>query len=160
MRIKGNPMQLNLRPAWVAAIAALAALPCASVAAPSAPGLTPQAAINDYCAAWSVADRSARERMLARVWAPDAVYSDPGPTYSTGVAGLSGVIADFQRQFPGTHFLCSDPQAHHRFMRVTWILVRSDGAQVTHGEDIYDMAPDGRIQRIVGFFGDAPAIKP
>ena len=129
---------------------------CAAMAAPAEP-LTPASAVADYCAAWSISDRGARDRLLARVWAPDGVYSDPEPTLAKGRAALSDVIATFQRQYPGTHFECSAPQTHHRAMRVTWILLKPDGSQVTHGVDIYDMARDGRIQRIVGFFGDPPS---
>jgi len=144
-----------------AALAGLAVLGLSGpVRAQPAAASKPASAVNDYCAAWSVTDRAARDRMLARVWAADGVYSDPGPTYVTGVAGLSGAIAEFQRQYPGTHFRCSTPQAHHNFMRVTWILLRQNGTPVTHGVDIYDMAKDGRIQRIVGFFGDPPAVAP
>jgi len=125
--------------------------------APAAPHLTPQAAVTDYCAAWSVTDPAARERMLARVWAPGGVYSDPDPTYAVGAKALSEVIAKFQKGYPGARFRCGAPQAHHNFMGVSWILPKADGSPVTHGIDIYDMAPGGRIARIVGFFGDPPA---
>jgi hypothetical protein len=43
---------------------------------------------------------------------------------------------------------------------ITPKLLRPDGTQVTHGMVIYDMARDDRIQRIVGFFGDPPAVTP
>jgi hypothetical protein len=122
--------------------------------------LTPDAAVSDYCAAWSTADRGARDRLLARVWAADGTYSDPTPTLAKGRVVLSDVIADFQRQNPGAHFACSAPQMHHRAMRTTWILLRPDGAQVTQGVDIFDMARDGRIQRVVGFFGAPPSVSP
>jgi hypothetical protein len=42
-------------------------------------------------------------------------------------------------------------------MRVSWILLRPDGMQLTEGMDFYDLAPDGRISRAVGFFGAPPA---
>src|SRR4051812_28674015 len=142
-----------------AALFAAVGLPYAVRAEPAKP-LTPDAAVTDYCAAWSVADRGARDRMLARIWAADGVYSDPEPTLAKGRAALSDVIAKFQRQYPGTHFRCSAPQMHHREMRVTWILLAPDGSQVTQGVDIYDMAQDGRIQRIVGFFGEPPSVAP
>jgi hypothetical protein len=138
-----------------AVLFATVGLSCAAMAEPAKP-LTPESAVTDYCAAWSVADRGVRDRLLARVWAADGVYSDPTPTLAKGRAALSEVIADFQRQNPGAHFRCSAPQMHHRAMRVTWILLGPDGSQVTHGVDIYDMARDGRIQRIVGFFGEPP----
>ena len=139
-----------------AMFAAAVGLSCTAMAEPAKP-LTPDAAVKDYCAAWSTADRGVRDRLLARVWAPDGVYSDPEPTLAKGRAALSDAIAAFQRQYPGTHFQCSTPQSHHSAMRATWILLRPDGAQVTHGMDIYDMARDGRIQSVVGFFGDPPS---
>jgi hypothetical protein len=145
--------------ACVAIFAAVAGLARSAVAAAAAQ-LEPKAAVADYCAAWSVTDRGARDRLLARVWAADGVYSDPAPTLAKGRAALSDVITDFQRHYPRTHFRCSAPQMHHRFMRASWVLVRADGKEVTHGMDIYDMAQDGRIQRIVGFFGDPPAVTP
>jgi hypothetical protein len=142
-----------------AVLFATVGLSWAAMAEPTKP-LTPDSAVTDYCAAWSVADRGARDRLLARVWAADGVYSDPEPTLANGRAALSNVIAKFQRHYPGTHFRCSAPQMHHRAMRVTWILLAPDGSQVTHGVDIYDMARDGRIQRIVGFFGEPPSVTP
>jgi hypothetical protein len=142
-----------------AAVLAVGGLSHAAMAEP-AKRLTPDSAVTDYCAAWSVADRGARDRLLARVWAADGVYSDPDTAPAKGRAALSDVIAKFQRQYPDTHFQCSAPQMHHRAMRATWILLRPDGTQVTHGVDIYDMARDGRIQRIVGFFGAPPSVTP
>lgn len=146
----------NLLMACAAAAVGAVASP---VLADPLPSLSPEAAVTAYCAAWSITDRGARDQALARVWDADGVYSDPG-AYAKGVKGLSDAIADFQRSNAGTHFTCSKPQSHHRFMRATWILLRPDGTQVTHGVDFYDTAPDGRIQRVVGFFGPPPTATP
>ena len=126
-------------------------------AAPSDMRVTPDAAVVAYCAAWNTTDRSARDRLLADVWALDGVYSDPDPTLTRGRAALSDAITEFQHHYPGSRFRCSAPQEHHRAMRVSWILLRPDGTQVTEGMDFYDLAPDGRITRVVGFFGAPPA---
>src|SRR4051794_25448093 len=125
MRRRGHELRLVC-----AVLFAAVGLSRVAMAEPAKP-LTPDAAVTDYCAAWSVTDRGARDRLLARIWATDGVYSDPEPTLAKGRAALSGVIANFQRHYPATHFRCSAPQMHHRAMRVTWILLRSDGTQVT-----------------------------
>lgn len=39
---------------------------------------------------------------------------------------------------------------------MSWILLGPGGAQLTQGMDFYDLAPDGRIIRVVGFFGAPP----
>jgi hypothetical protein len=118
--------------------------------------VTPDAAVVAYCAAWNTPDRSARDRLLARVWAADGVYSDPEPTLATGRAALGNAIAKFQHHYPGARFRCSAPQTHHRAMRVSWTLLGADGRQITQGMDFYDLAPDGLISRVVGFFGAPP----
>ena len=53
-----------------AVLFATVGLSCAAMAEPAKP-LTPDSAVTDYCAAWSVADRGVRDRLLARVWAAD-----------------------------------------------------------------------------------------
>lgn len=69
-------------------------------------------------------------------------------------ASLSTVV------YPGGRFRCSAPQTHHGFMRTTWIFLRPDKTEIARGEDFFELAGDGRIRRVTGFFGEAPAIKP
>ena len=131
----------------------------ATIAAP-AKHLTPAAAVAGHCAAWNTTDRAKRDILLKRVFARDGVYSDPTPTYVTGRAALSKEIASFQRQYPGARFRCSAPQIHHDAMRVSWLLRDRDGKVVTEGMDFYELAPDGLIRRVTGFFGPPPALGP
>jgi len=118
--------------------------------------VTPEAAVVAYCAAWNTTERSTRDRLLARVWAANGVYMDPEPTLAAGRAALSDAIAKFQHDYPGNRFRCSAPQMDHRSMRVSWVRLGPDGKQLGQGMDFYDLAPDGRISRIVGFFGPPP----
>jgi len=118
--------------------------------------LGPDSAVVVYCAAWNADDRATRDRLLARVWTPDGVYADPNPTRTVGRAALSDTIAALQRRYPGARFHCSAPQVHHGAMRTTWIFRRPDGSEVAHGMDFFELAEDGRIRRVVGFFGDPP----
>lgn len=139
------------------AVVALAnAAMAAPAAAPADLRVTPEAAITGYCAAWNTTDRSTRDRLLARVWAADGVYMDPEPTLAAGRAALSDAIADFQHHYPGNRFRCSAPQMDHRSMRVSWIRLGPDGKSLGQGMDFYDLGSDGRISRIVGFFGPPP----
>ncbi|HEY3948974.1 nuclear transport factor 2 family protein [Phenylobacterium sp.] len=127
---------------------------------PPAPGLTPAEVVAAHCAAWNTTDRAERDRLLERVFAADGVYADPTPTYAAGRAALSATIADFQRQTPGARFRCSAPQTHHSAMRVSWLLQGGDGKTITQGQDFYELAPNGQIRRITGFFGPAPSVAP
>jgi hypothetical protein len=47
--------------------------------------------------------------------------------------------------------------AHHAELRFGWELAAPDGAVVVAGIDIGELAPDGRLRRITGFFGELPA---
>lgn len=119
--------------------------------------ITPEAAVVAYCAPWNTTDRSARDGLLARVWAVAGVYIDPEPTLAVGRAALGDAIAEFQQHYPGDRFRCGAPQTHHRAIRVSWIRLGPDGKQLAQGMDFHDLAPDGRISRVVGFFGAPPA---
>jgi hypothetical protein len=145
--------------------AALGALACGAAASSAqvrqgARTLTPDAAVVAYCAAWNTVDRAQRDRLLERVWAPDGVYSDPNPTLTVGRPALSDTIAALQRRYPGARFRCSAPQIHHRSMRVTWVFLRPDKTEIANGVDFHELAADGRIRRVTGFFGAPPVIKP
>ena len=119
---------------------------------------TPAEAVADHCAAWNTTDRANRDLLLKRVFARDGVYNDPTPTYVAGRVALSNEISRFQRQYPGARFRCSAPQTHHRSMRVTWLLRGPDGKTLTQGMDFYELAPNGLIRRVTGFFGPPPML--
>lgn len=139
--------------------ASVAAMPRAE-AQQATPLLSPDAAVATYCTAWNTTDSAERECLLARVWAPDGAYSDPDTTPTTGRAALSDAITTFQHGHPGVRFRCSVPQVHHGAMRTAWIAVGPDGKELWHGTDFGELAADGRIRRVVGFFGDAPVVRP
>ena len=120
--------------------------------------LTPAAAVAGHCAAWNATNRVERDHLLTRVFAPDGIYNDPDPTYVAGRAALSDEIARFRDHHPGTRFRCSAPQTHHNAMRVSWLLLGPDGQTLSEGMDFYQLAPDGLIRRVTGFFGPAPVV--
>ena len=154
---------MSKKPAATFGTILLAAIAPVAMAAPAqdrrpATHPTPAAAVAGHCAAWNTTGRADRDKLLIRVFARDGVYSDPTPTYATGRAALSDAIAGFQRQYPGARFRCSAPQTHHRAMRVSWLLTGANGKVITQGMDFYELAPDGLVRRVTGFFGPPPAI--
>ena len=125
----------------------------------SAHTISPDSAVIIYCAAWNTDNKAERDHLLARVWTPDGVYSDPNPTRTVGRAALSDTIAALQHRYPGARFRCSAPQVHHSAMRTTWIFRKPDGSEIARGMDFFELAEDGRIRRVTGFFGPPPAIE-
>lgn len=116
------------------------------------------ATVDTYLAAWSEVDAGRRDELVQRAWAPDGTLTDP-PMAAAGQAGISELHATMQGQYPGHRFRrASAVDVHHDRFRVGWQLVAPDGAVVLAGVDVGELADDGRVQRITGFFGDLPAV--
>ena len=115
------------------------------------------ATVDTYLAAWNETDPARRAELVEQVWAPDGTLTDP-PLAASGHAGISDLHAALQGQFPGHRFRrASAVDAHHDRFRVGWELVGPDGAVALAGTDVGQLAEDGRLRSITGFFGELPA---
>jgi hypothetical protein len=113
--------------------------------------------VRTYASAWTQTDESARRRALQAAWADDGAYRDPTALVE-GREALVKHIGGFQAQMPAHRLVVtSDVDEHHGFLRFTWAIQNSDGNLVLEGIDFGELADDGRLRRIVGFFGPLPA---
>ena len=120
----------------------------------SAPNI--QTVVETYVAAWRERDAEARLRLLEQSWADDGVYVDP-LTRTEGRAALSRMIGRYHQERPDTQVvLTSGVDHHHRELRFTWALLGDNGATLMIGMDFGQIAEDGRLQQITGFFGPMP----
>jgi hypothetical protein len=101
--------------------------------------------------------RSARRaEHIACAWTGDGRYVDPA-LEAEGHAALGDMVAGVQARFPGHRFRrISGIDVHHDQLRFAWDLAAPDGAVVVAGIDVGARAPDGRLHRITGFFGEIP----
>jgi hypothetical protein len=112
--------------------------------------------IDKYLVAWTEPDAPRRGVLIQEVWAPEGQLIDP-PLAAEGHRGISDMAAAMQGQFPGHSFRrVSGVDAHHDQFRFAWELVGPDGTVVIAGLDVGELAGDGRLRRITGFFGDVP----
>jgi hypothetical protein len=110
-----------------------------------------------YGAAWNETDQVQRTTRLERSWADDGVYHDPTGT-AEGRAALVGHIRDFQAMYPGhTIDLTSGVDSNGAELRWTW-MVHNDVEVIVEGVDSAELAPDGRVRRIGGFFEPFPPL--
>ena len=118
----------------------------------------PTATVDGYLAAYGEPDPARRAALIAQVWAEDGRLVDP-PAGAEGHDGISALADAVQAQFAGHRFRrTSAVDAHNDAVRFAWELVGPDGAVALAGMDVGEFAPDGRLRRITGFFGDlAPA---
>jgi hypothetical protein len=106
-----------------------------------------------YCEAWGEADVDRRRQMLERVWALEGTYTDP-VSHVEGREALIQRITAFLEKFPGAQIVpSSHADLHHGMVRFTWRFVAADGKTVNEGIDFGMVASDGKLQKIVGFFG-------
>jgi hypothetical protein len=106
-----------------------------------------------YGAAWNEPDLAARQRLLEKAWSATGTYTDP-TVHLEGRDALAQHIAGFQKGLPGATIVpTSHADLHHGRLRFTWRLVKGDGSTLTEGIDFGELDAEGRIQKIVGFFG-------
>jgi len=109
--------------------------------------------IATYCRAWSELDPASREAALEAVWAEGAIYSDPS-VLAAGKSELIEHIAKVQAKYPGARVVrTSALDPHHSYLRFAWIAILADGTRLVEGVDFAELAHDGKLRRIVGFFG-------
>ena len=114
--------------------------------------------VDTYLAMWNETDPKRRARLIEQAWVGDGRYADP-MLEARGHGALGEMVAGVQAKFPGHRFRRrSGVDTHHEQLRFAWDLVAPDGAVVVAGIDIGAVAADGRLERITGFFGEAPAL--
>jgi hypothetical protein len=112
--------------------------------------------VTQYMAAWNETDTAARQTLLEQCWADGGVYVDPNVEL-TGREALSQHIAKVRAGRPGARLeFMSGIDIHHNVLRFHWRLVRADGTNGDTSIDFGEMGSDGRLIKIMGFFGPAP----
>ena len=120
--------------------------------AANAPALSAaEGTIEAYVATWNETDASRRQAGIARAWAPAARYRDPLMA-SDGHAGIDAMLAAVQAKFPGFVLRrTSGVDCHNGSARFSWSLGPAAGPAVVEGVDFCALAPDGRLEQVVGF---------
>jgi hypothetical protein len=113
--------------------------------------------IDTHLAAYCEPDADRRKELVAATWAEDGSLFDP-PFDGTGhdaIAGMGGVVLT---HYPNHTFVrTSAVDAHHNFARYSWALVAPDGTHAVSGIDVVETGADGRLVKVVGFFGPLAA---
>ena len=114
--------------------------------------------VDTHLAAYCEPDPVRRGDLVASVWAPEGAVFDP-PFEGAGHDGIAAMTDTVLTHFPGHTFRrTTEIDAHHTFGRYGWALVGPDGATAVTGTDIVEFDDDGRLTKIIGFFGDLAPI--
>jgi hypothetical protein len=114
--------------------------------------------VDAHLEAYALADVERRRALVEAAWHPDGRLIDP-PFDGAGHDGIVALADAVVTHYPGHTFRrTTEIDAHHDSARYGWALVAADGTVAVAGTDVVDLAPDGRLLRVVGFFGDPVAL--
>jgi len=109
--------------------------------------------IDMHLQAYAMADPDRRGELVAAAWNADGELLDP-PLEGRGRAEISALADVVLTHYVGHRFVRTTAvDAHHGFARYGWELTGPDGAVAVSGIDVVQFDDEGKLLRIVGFFG-------
>jgi len=103
--------------------------------------------------AWSETDAEARRRLLESSVVANVTFRD-AYSATSGLDDLHAHIGGAQRFMPGIVLVREGEVRHCQGTAIVgWAANRPDGTVLSRGTNVYDLAPDGRIARVVGIWG-------
>lgn len=110
--------------------------------------------IDAHLAGYCEPDRAKRVELLASAWAPGGTLVDP-PLEGAGVEAIADLTDVVLAHYAGHRFVrTSEVDAHHAYARYAWALVGPDETTAVTGIDVAELDGEGRLTRVIGFFGD------
>ncbi len=113
-----------------------------------------QHVLETYGQSWSTTDTVKRLQLFAECLHPEYTYTDPN-IQTQGYEQLSVYMTEFQNSLPGGAFAATDLKTHHDRCLMHWNTVDAKGNILYQGASYFQLASDGRLLQMSGFF-DAP----
>lgn len=112
-------------------------------------------AVQEYLSAWGETNQEARRTILANCFSEDGSYKDP-LVQANSRRSLDHLIAHTHNLFPGAKLVLNGEVQHHEHGTLFhWDMVGEGGALMLQGVDFAEIAGDGKVHRVVGFFPTA-----
>ena len=103
-------------------------------------------------AAWNEPDPAKVRQHLDRALTDDVHFVDPSVDL-VGVDAFEANVHHVHEQIPGAVYSrTSDVDEHHRHFRYHWA-IHLDGELILAGFDVAVTDADGRVEKVIGFFG-------
>ncbi|MFB9183238.1 nuclear transport factor 2 family protein [Dactylosporangium sucinum] len=110
-----------------------------------------------YLQIWNDTNPTTRRAAIDALFTADVTFVDPTAAVA-GRAAIDSLIGAVQAQLPGYVLsLAGTVDGHHDQARFGWEGARPGGAAEVAGFDVVTLAPDGRIDRVLGFLDLVPA---
>lgn len=106
-------------------------------------------------AAWNEPDPSRVRSHLERALTPDVEFIDPS-IETHGVDEFEANVHKVKAAIPGAAYArTSAVDSHHHLHRYSWQISR-DGEVLLPGFDVAEVDGNGKVARVLGFFGPLP----
>jgi len=116
-----------------------------------------QTMVDRHLAAYCDPDAARRERAIREIWNREGRLVDP-PLEARGHQGIADQAGTLLSHYPQHRFArTTTVDAHHGYLRYGWKLVDAKGTEVLAGMDFVELDLDGKLSRVIGFFGPQPA---
>jgi hypothetical protein len=113
------------------------------------------AVVDTYLAAWNATDPTERAALVEQSLGADLWYRD-GALEADDRDTFTVTLGAVQEAYPG-HVMqrTSAIDAHHDVVRFNWALAMPGETPAFAGVDVAKLDGDGKLHRIVGFFGES-----
>jgi hypothetical protein len=119
---------------------------------------TAKEAIDAYVDAWNTSDPETGRRLVEQAMTEDALMAYPR-FEARGWEGISELMVTYKQQSPGTSIeLTSNVEEHHGWVRFGWRMLDAGESVLGEGEDVGEVADDGRFTRMIGFRNPLPPL--
>lgn len=109
--------------------------------------------VQAYVAVWSEPDAGRRADLLRQCWTEQSEIIGPGYCFK-GRQAVLDEAARFHRDQPGFRAVATSAfDRHGRWVRFTIAMVDPQGEVVHEGWDVVELDAEGRIARVVTFWG-------
>jgi hypothetical protein len=110
--------------------------------------------IENYDQAWNASSADERQRHLEVALTDDCELIEPRGRF-VGRQAVFERITGFADRFPGaTVDITTNVDEHSGLARYGWRITDRDGGPMLAGIDVVERAADGRLRRVIMFFGD------
>jgi len=110
-------------------------------------------AVDAFLAAWSEKDEGRRRTALAAILTEDATFADAF-SCTSGIDDLVAHLSAAQMHMPGVVLSrAGDVRQCQGTAVVDWVAQGPDGSPRGKGTNVFELATDGRVRRVVGFWG-------
>ena len=119
---------------------------------------TAKEATDAYVDAWNTSDPERSCHLVEQAMTEDALMAYPR-FEARGWEAISELIATSRQQSPGFRIdLTSNVEEHHSWVRFGWRMLDAEGSVLGEGEDVAEVADDGRFTSVIGFRNPLPPL--